>query len=123
LPASDIYRDLGERIKEMRESRGLSQEALAKALGIAANTISRWETATYKPTLDELERLARHFKVSMLSLLPVEKRPEPEKMRSLLRAAQHLKDEDVARVTEFAEYIATKNALRGARPAKRKKAH
>jgi hypothetical protein len=34
----------------------VSQEALAKALGTTSNTISRWETAVYKPSVEDLDR-------------------------------------------------------------------
>ena len=32
-----------------------------------ANTISRWETATYKPSISDLERLAQFFGVPITS--------------------------------------------------------
>lgn len=38
---------------------GLSQTALAKMGDAGINTISRWETGTYEPTLDDLENLSR----------------------------------------------------------------
>jgi len=55
----------GQRIREFRTGygggTGISQDALAKALGVASNTVSRWETGTYRPTIEILERLARFF--------------------------------------------------------------
>jgi len=35
-----------------------------------ANTISRWETATYKPSISDLERLARFFGVPVSDFFP-----------------------------------------------------
>lgn len=39
-----------ESIKQLRQSQFLSQEALAKELGISFTTVNRWETGKAKPT-------------------------------------------------------------------------
>jgi len=49
---SSLIERVGQRIKEFRTAygeRGISQEALATKMGVATNTISRWETATVRP--------------------------------------------------------------------------
>ncbi|MGN0807381.1 MAG: helix-turn-helix transcriptional regulator [Candidatus Coproplasma sp.] len=38
------------RIKEVRQQAGLSQEALAKIVGVSRNTISSIETGQFNPT-------------------------------------------------------------------------
>lgn len=38
------------RIKEIRQQAGLSQEALAKLVGVSRNTISSIETGQFNPT-------------------------------------------------------------------------
>ena len=61
---------VGKRIRELRNAfgeEGISQEALAAELKVATNTISRWETGTYEPTLNDLERLSRLFGISIAS--------------------------------------------------------
>ena len=51
----DLLKYIGGRIRELRQSYGggdgISQDALAQALGVAKNTISRWETATHRPSI------------------------------------------------------------------------
>jgi transcriptional regulator with XRE-family HTH domain len=37
----------------------MSQEELAAKLGVASNTVSRWETAAYRPGLNDLHRIAK----------------------------------------------------------------
>ena len=49
---ANLYEQIGQTIRQLRGS--LSQEALAAKLGVAANTVSRWETGTYKPTPEDL---------------------------------------------------------------------
>ena len=51
-----------ERIKETRKELGLSQEGLARELGISAATVNRWERGRNQPgqmAMQLLERLAR----------------------------------------------------------------
>ena len=63
-------------IKDLRvnynSGEGLSQDALAKQLKVAPNTISRWETGTYCPSVTDVERIARFFSVSMMAFMPPE---------------------------------------------------
>lgn len=65
---SSIYETVGKAIRELRLAhggQGLSQAQLGKVMNVPANTISRWETGVYKPSLDDLETLARFFGVPM----------------------------------------------------------
>jgi putative transcriptional regulator len=48
-------------IRGMREQAGLSQGALAAALGVSRQTINAIETGKYDPSLTLAVRLARHF--------------------------------------------------------------
>lgn len=41
---------LKNKIKEVRQERGLSQEELAKLVGVSRNTISSIETGQFSPT-------------------------------------------------------------------------
>ena len=49
---------------------GISQDELAEAIKATANTISRWETATYKPSVMDLEKLAGFFGVPITAFFP-----------------------------------------------------
>jgi DNA-binding transcriptional regulator YiaG len=44
-------------IRELREARVLSQEALARSLGVAVRTVARWESGAYKPSPLAAQRL------------------------------------------------------------------
>lgn len=54
-----------ERLKELREEKGLSELQLAKVLGISSTTINRWERGLRIPNLDSLVLLSRFFGVSI----------------------------------------------------------
>lgn len=107
----EISEYVGKRIRELREGygEGLSQEALAKALGLAPNTISRWETATYKPSIEDLDALARFFGVSILEFFPSEDVATDDKVAALLRTAKQLKDADLNELQKYAEFRRARN--------------
>lgn len=58
-----------ERLKELRTSRGLSQEELGKNLGISKGAINNYEHSVREPKLEMLEAIADFFNVDMDYLL------------------------------------------------------
>jgi transcriptional regulator with XRE-family HTH domain len=81
----------------------MSQDALAKNLKIAPNTISRWETGTYKPTPEDLEQLARFFGVSITVFFPDLKEAD-ERIAALASATGGLSQADFTEVVRYAEF-------------------
>lgn len=53
------------RLKEIRESKGLTLEDVGKGVGLATNTISRYETGKREPRLETWKKLANFFGVSV----------------------------------------------------------
>jgi transcriptional regulator with XRE-family HTH domain len=105
---------VARRIRELRDDygkSGLSQEALAKMVGVATNTISRWETGTYEPTLDDLEKLSRMLGVAILEFFPkVERADQKSKtVDALLRTARGLNKEDLDELRRYAEFRRARN--------------
>lgn len=103
---SELYKQIGDEIKRLRmhSPKGpMSQDALAKSLKIAANTISRWETGTYKPTPEDLEQLARFFGVSITVFFP-DLKETAERIAALASATGGLSDADFTEVVRYAEF-------------------
>ena len=63
---------LGEKIKELREEIGLTQEELAQCLFLDKSTIAKYETNKIQPSLQNLIDLAVFFQVSTDYLLGLE---------------------------------------------------
>lgn len=57
------------RIKQLRDDRGLSQNALAKKINISQSTVAAWELGRREPTLDGIETLCAFFGVTSDYLL------------------------------------------------------
>ncbi len=56
---------LPERLYTLRRKRGLSQEALAEAIGVSRQAVSKWETGSSTPELDKLKALSTFFGVTV----------------------------------------------------------
>lgn len=50
--------ELAELIYTRRKAKGLSQEQLAESLGVARQTVSKWETGETLPDVESLRKLA-----------------------------------------------------------------
>lgn len=61
--------DLSDRIKELREKKGLSLRELADMCGTSKSAINMYERGTRKPKYETLEALADTFNVDMEYLL------------------------------------------------------
>lgn len=61
----DEINNIGTRIKETREKKGMKQNALASQVKIAPQTLSAYENGSKIPTLDNLINLARELDVSL----------------------------------------------------------
>ena len=55
---------IGEKIFNLRKEKGVSQEALALELGVARQTVSKWEMDATQPTLENVESMCAFFGVS-----------------------------------------------------------
>jgi len=57
--------EFADRLKHLRESKGLSQNALAKAIETHHSRISRYELGTSKPRPDMMRKLSGALEVSI----------------------------------------------------------
>ncbi len=69
---------IGNKIKDLRTKRKITQEQLAVAIGVTPQAISRWESGTGYPDIEYLPALANYFGVSSDELLGIN-RDEREK--------------------------------------------
>jgi len=55
----------GEKLKELRIEKGLSQRKLGEIFGVCNQTVSFWETGSREPDMDTLVNIADYFDVSL----------------------------------------------------------
>lgn len=56
---------LGDRLKELREDKGMNQDQLADMLGVTRSAVSSYETNVNMPSLEIATKIADIFNVSL----------------------------------------------------------
>jgi len=115
----ELIRKTGDMLEQMRERAKLTQEELAKRLGISASRVSQLESGTLRdaPSLKMLARFARECGQSV-DIAPAAPQPEREKSSSLLdaiaqgfaalggKATQHLVEQLAKQIAELRKQVA-----------------
>ena len=57
--------DIGQNLRTYRKRCGFTQKALAKALGVTTQAVSRWERGNCYPDLLLLPKIAAYFDISI----------------------------------------------------------
>lgn len=60
---------LGEKLKDLRKSKGYSQEKTAELLNVSRQAVTKWENDTGIPDIDNLVSISRLFGVSLDDLM------------------------------------------------------
>ncbi|CAM3093686.1 helix-turn-helix domain-containing protein [Limosilactobacillus mucosae] len=68
---------IGDRIRDLRNQKRLSQTDLAKIINVSQQTVTKWETGKSEPSSSAINRLADYFDVSSDYLLG-RKTPKPK---------------------------------------------
>ena len=83
--------EIGKKIMDLRKASGLSQEELADKIGVARQTISKWELGETSPDIKQAKELSKIFNVSLDELtdndiknILVEKTSNTEKLAGLI---------------------------------------
>jgi putative transcriptional regulator len=67
---------LKNRLEEIRKSRDITQEQLAKALRVSRQTIGSLENGRYNPSIILAFKIARYFNLSIEDIFIYEEEPE-----------------------------------------------
>lgn len=61
--------EFNEKLQELRKTKGLTQEELAKELFVSRTAISKWESGRGYPNIDSLKEISRYFGVTIDELI------------------------------------------------------
>ncbi len=70
---------IGAFLKDLRKTKGITQEQLAEELGVSGRTISRWETGNNMPDISLLVEIAEYYDVSIPEIIKGERQSEDMK--------------------------------------------
>ena len=85
--------NIGEKIKQLRKSKKLTQEQLAEYLNVSAQAVSKWETGASSPDVDMLPKLAAFFHTTMDDLFDYDRRCIDEEVDALITESVPLRKE------------------------------
>ncbi len=74
-PYSHIYLEIGDKLKQLREQKGLSQNSLAKMVGLTRTAIIHIEKGRQKAPLDKLYYIAESLETDIFDIIPPMRRP------------------------------------------------
>ena len=72
--------EMGKEIRRLRMDRGLTQEALANALNVTAQSVSKWECGTSVPDVQLLPEIAVYFGVTIDQLFAMDPEQQMERI-------------------------------------------
>lgn len=101
---------MNNRIKELREEKGLTLEKLGEKVDIAKNTLSRYESGNREPKLKVWQKLADYFNVSVPYLQGFEMRT-PNRLRELRESQELTLKDTVKKMKDQESLIVTADAL------------
>ena len=74
--------EMGKEIRRLRNDRGLTQEALAAALNVSPQTVSKWECGNSVPDVQMLPEIAVYFGVTIDQLFAMTPEQQMERMEN-----------------------------------------
>ena len=103
----DIKKLIGSRIKNLRRTRGYSQERLAEVIEINPKYLSSVERGQENPTLDLFIRLSQGLKVGMHEIFQIDQEGAgPKLLRKRLKGlVEEVEGEELARVIRILESL------------------
>lgn len=82
----DLKQALGANIRHHRRAQGMTQEALAEAVGVSIETVGKIERGVAAPSFDTVERIAAALGLPPLALFGVGEAAAPHGERGRLLA-------------------------------------
>ena len=96
---------LGDRIKEVRKTKGLTQEKLAEIIGIETGSLSAIESGRHFPSLITLEKIALHFDIELQVFFDFSSSlSEEELLRKTIQNISKMKRKDVFHLYKATEF-------------------
>lgn len=90
--------ELGARIRTLRKERGLSQEALAQALEVSRQAVTKWEDGSSLPSTANLFALSGFFGVPLAELTGTPEVAAPPSSASAMSEKAHVKRAKALRI-------------------------
>lgn len=101
--------DISDKIKTLREKKGLSKNKLGKLAGVSQSYVSEIEAGKKKPTLEILERICNALEITIVELLSDPNSDLPPDIAALIESAKHLTLEQRKALQRFIDTLKANN--------------
>lgn len=95
--------NIGNKIKELRKKRGITQEQLAESIGVSFQAVSKWENNIALPDIALAPLLARYFGVSLDTLFDFNSEKVNEEALAIAKESWQYRGEDNDKAREILE--------------------
>jgi transcriptional regulator with XRE-family HTH domain len=103
-----VCKMIGERLKLLREEKGLKQLDIAQMLGVSRTTYTQYETGKSEPDLTTVAKLADYFNVSLDYLLGRVSIREPIETIAAHHEGEDWTEEELEEIERFKEFVKMK---------------
>ena len=86
--------NIGNKIRELRKKKGITQEALASVLSVSPQAVSKWESGLTYPDTEMIPVIAGYFEVSMDILFDYDVREMKAKIKKIIDKAWYYSFDD-----------------------------
>lgn len=95
--------NIGNKIRELRRQKGVTQEQLAHSIGVSFQAVSKWETGIALPDITLTPLLALYFGVSMDELFNFSLQKNEDEVMKIVNEAYKFRLSDSAKSREIIE--------------------
>ena len=92
--------NIGNKIRELRKKKGITQETLASVLSVSPQAVSKWESGLTYPDMEMIPVIAGYFEVSMDILFDYDVREMKAKIQKIIDDAWAYFFDDTQRYIE-----------------------
>ncbi len=102
----DSRKKLGKRIKELRKSRGFTQEQVAELIDMEQNTISVIESGRNFPTLNTLEKIAKILEINLSDFFNYEYFDDIELIKQYVKTSfEKMNDSQIRQIFKYIKNV------------------
>lgn len=98
--------EMGKEIRRLRNDRGLTQEALAAALNVSPQTVSKWECGSSTPDVHMLPEIAVYFGVTIDQLFAMTPEQQMERLENRIYSCGLLNEAEERQLRQQLQAIA-----------------
>lgn len=89
--------NIGNKIRQLRKKKGITQESLASVLSVSPQAVSKWESGLTYPDVEIIPIIAGYFEVSMDILFDYDVREMKVKIQKIIDDAMKYLFDDTAK--------------------------